>query len=339
MTIYCRFSMVFAAGLLGGCAALQQGTVPTSAASAPTSFSKAAGIASHVRSWMAGGLEQRDLLYVSNANGTVSVYRYWQRTLAGVLTDFKQPMGECADPAGNVYIVDYQAEKIDEYAHGGKRPIKVFDDSPNQPYACAVSPPNGNLAVVSSPYGSNKSGNIAIYPGGSGKRIVMEGPKGSHFTGCAYDDRGDLLAMSEYRYSPFWYYAFSYLPRHGKKLLPMTLPYVGSSTQFGVIEGVAWDGKYWAVGPSYDDLYLYTINIKASYVGKIEFTTAGATYAGPIAVYRKASQSQGTQAVAGAGESTVDYWKYPAGGSPIGDITKDLDTPFGVAISLGTGGQ
>jgi uncharacterized repeat protein (TIGR03803 family) len=49
------------------------------------------------------GLKQRDLLYVSNANETVNVYRYWQRTLAGVLTDFKQPMGACADSAGDVY--------------------------------------------------------------------------------------------------------------------------------------------------------------------------------------------------------------------------------------------
>jgi hypothetical protein len=38
------------------------------------------------------GLKQRDLLYVSNANGTVSVYRYWQRTLVTVLTQFTRPL-------------------------------------------------------------------------------------------------------------------------------------------------------------------------------------------------------------------------------------------------------
>jgi hypothetical protein len=84
-----------------------------------------------------------DLLYVSNANGTVSVFRYWQHALVTVLTDFGRPMGECADPAGNVYIADYQRNKIDEYAHGAKKPAKVLDDSPYAPYACSVAPSNG----------------------------------------------------------------------------------------------------------------------------------------------------------------------------------------------------
>ncbi len=76
---------------------------------------------------MVKGLKQRDLLYVSNADGTVSVYRYWQRTLVGVLTNFTQPMGECADAAGDVYITDYAASTISEYAHGGTKPIRVLE--------------------------------------------------------------------------------------------------------------------------------------------------------------------------------------------------------------------
>jgi hypothetical protein len=330
----CFGAVPFVAAALAGC-----GGAPNlpSFAAAPQ-VAPAAGQSAHGPSRMEKGLKQRDLLYVSNANGTVNVYRYWQRTLVGVLTDFKQPMGACADSAGDVYIADYQAQKIYKYHHGGTKPIAVLDDSPYKPWACSVAPANGNLAVANSPYGTYaKGGNIAIYAGGSGKPAILQG-SGGHFIGCAYDDRGDLLVASEYRYSPFWYDQFYYLPKHGTKLLPMTLPGLGSySSHFGVVAGLAWDGKYWVVGPVYDQLFLYSINIKARYVGKITLN-GGYPYAGPIWIYRKNLESRGTQAVAGNGESNgvVSYWKYPAGGSAIGEITKDLDAPFGVAVSMGT---
>jgi hypothetical protein len=285
---------------------------------------------------MAKGLKQRDLLYVSNANGTVSVYRYWQRTLVGVLTHFKKPMGECANPkTGNVYITDYNAEKIYEYAHGGKTPVRALDDAPYMPYACSVAPANGDLAVANDPYEYyHGKGNIAIYPHGSGTPKIVEGTgsSGQHFTACAYDDRGDLLAMSQYKYSPFWYDSFYYLPKGGSRLLPISLPNIGYSSHFGVVQGVAWDGKYWVAGPIYGGLFLYTINIKAYYVGSI--TLAKGTV-GPIWVYRKSLAARGTQVVAGVGSGTLEYWAYPAGGNPIGQISKDLDNPFGVAVSLG----
>ena len=84
---------------------------------------------------------------VSNGNGTVSVYWYRQRTLVGVLTKFTQPMAGCSDTAGNVYIPDYQAKKIIEYAHGNAKPLRTIDDAPYTPYGCAVSPTTGDLRL------------------------------------------------------------------------------------------------------------------------------------------------------------------------------------------------
>lgn len=316
-----------AAMLLAGCIASQPGALPSQAAGA-----------------MAGALQQHDLLYVANGNGTVSVYRYWQHTLAFVLTDFKQPMGVCADRNGHVYITDYQREKIYEYAHGGKKPIATLDDSPYAPYTCSVSPSNGDLAVANSPYSTYaKGGNIAIYPHGGGKPVILYaggGPtNGVHFTACAYDDHGDLLAMNEYHYSPFWYFAFYYLAKNGTNLLPMSLPDMGYSTHSGVVEGIAWDGKYWVVGPLYNELFQYTIDVKASEVGRVKLDYGRLPFIGPVAIYRKTLKSQGTQLAGGTGESSdalVDFFKYPAGGDPIAQISKDLAAPFGVAISLRT---
>jgi hypothetical protein len=112
---------------LVACNGIQRATpVPAGAPNAASSDQHA----THGGSWMGKGLKQRDLLYVSNANGTVNVYRYWQRTLVGILTNFKLPMGACSDRAGNVYIVDNEKQKIYEYAHAGKKAIKVLDDSP-----------------------------------------------------------------------------------------------------------------------------------------------------------------------------------------------------------------
>jgi hypothetical protein len=53
-------------------------------------------------SWAAAGLGPQNLLYVSNGNGLVNIYRYWQRNLVGVLTDLTKPMGMCADNAQNI---------------------------------------------------------------------------------------------------------------------------------------------------------------------------------------------------------------------------------------------
>jgi hypothetical protein len=166
-----RSAIAFAsAALLAGCGISQSVLVP---AQQPNG--------------MAGALKQHDLLYVTNGDGTVSVYRYWQHTLAYILIDFKKPMGACADRSGNVYITDYKRQKIYEYAHGGKKPIATLDDSPYNPFTCSVSPPNGDLAVANSPYETyGTGGNIAIYPHGGGKAIILKGggqSKGIHFTG------------------------------------------------------------------------------------------------------------------------------------------------------------
>ncbi|HEY2475776.1 MAG TPA: hypothetical protein VGI19_13385 [Candidatus Cybelea sp.] len=114
-----RYAFSIAAALLAGCGGSQP---PIGAPRAMPQAPAAAVRAYSGRSWMDAGAKDQDLLYVTNQNGLVNVYRYWQHTLVGVLTDFEQPMGECVDPSGNVYITDYQANKIVEYAHGAMKP-------------------------------------------------------------------------------------------------------------------------------------------------------------------------------------------------------------------------
>ncbi|HEX3456466.1 MAG TPA: hypothetical protein VHR97_00785 [Candidatus Baltobacteraceae bacterium] len=320
--------------LLAGCGAPPQGVVP----GAVNDQNAVAGSASPDESWTAKGLKQRDLLYVTNADGTVSVFRYWQRSLVGVLTHFKRPWGACSDQSGDVYITDFTAAKVYEYAHGGTKAIKVLDDPGYSPEGCSVAPGSGDLAVGNGTdyYYYYTDGSLAIYPHGSGSPILYKTNDEDHFTSCAYDNHGDLLTVSRYGYYGL-YTQFYYLPKQSSKLIPMNLPGPGqSSSGWDYVQGVAFDGKYFVVA-SYDRLYRFTINVKAQYVDTITLSGGYGSVAAP-AIYRKSLKGEGTQVVGGASDdnkSAVDYWRYPAGGNAIDAITKDLDAPSGVAISLG----
>ncbi|MGB6645372.1 MAG: hypothetical protein WBE35_10085, partial [Candidatus Cybelea sp.] len=171
-------------------------------------------------SWMDAGAASHDLLYVTNENGVVNVYRYWQHTLEGVLTDFKDPQGECADAAGNVYIADNGANKLFEYAHGGKSPIRTIDVSPNSPFGCAVNIKNGDLAVANFNYDNSTRGNIEIFRHAKGKPVVYSDRYLLGFQSLAYDGKGNLLATNGTGYDSSYYGAqFVYLPKNGIKLI------------------------------------------------------------------------------------------------------------------------
>jgi len=278
------------------------------------------------------------LLYVSNADGTVSVFDYQSRGLVGVLTKFSKPRGECTDSAGNIYITDYGTSKVDKYARGGTKPIEVLNDAPYTPDACAVAPSSANLAIANYPSGRYSKGAIAIYSHGSGKPAIYQTGNDDHFVSCAYDRHGDLLVASEV--GAFEYYTyFYYLPKGGTQLITEDLSAPSQRSGWRYVQGVVWDGKYWAI-LSYNKLYRFTINVIPKYVDTIALSGGYGTAVAP-SVYRKGSKSPATQIVAGSssysGRSAVEYWAYPTGGSPAATITKYIDSPTGTAISLATG--
>jgi hypothetical protein len=289
------------------------------------------------QSWMDASAAGHDLLYVTNVDGVVNVYRYWQHTLVGVLTSFDEPEGECVDGAGNVYIADSGAEKLFEYAHGGKVPIRTIDTSPYAAYGCAVSPRNGNLAIAN--YWNDQRGNIEILRRGKGKPVIYTDPYLVGFRSLAYDGKGNLLATDGNGYTSSFYGSdFDYLPYNGIKLIEME--FCANSTCGGwwsYVQGIQWDGKYW-VFDSYSDLYRWTIaDDKSQYVGEITLDNAYENDIGPFWLYRASSKAPVTQVVASStfeSRGAVFYWHYPAGGDSVGSMSKDLDAPFGVVGSL-----
>lgn len=296
--------------------------------------------ANHMRpprqSWMAGGVGKQDLLYVSNGNAEVTVYRYWQHTLVGVLTDFTQPMGECVDKGGDVFITDYAAKQIVEYAHGGSNSIKTLNDSPDSPYTCYVDSTTGNLAVANDD-GSSQEGNIAIWSGASGSPTTYADSTLYNFQGCAYDNKGNLLVTNGYPGYPYATY-FAWLPKNGSKLINIDVPGAEPSWKWYDVEGIQWDGKYFVLD-SYDIYRIALLHGQAYYVGETDVGSRDENPSGPYWIYNAKASGQGTQVVGGEnGEeygSEVDYWDYPAGGEyPIEELTHGIDRPFGVTISL-----
>jgi hypothetical protein len=279
-----------------------------------------------------------DLLYVTNANGVVNVYRYWQHTLAGVLTNFKQPEGECVDAAGNVYIADYGAKKVFEYAHGGSSPIKTIDTSPYAPYACAVNLANGDLAVANY-FSYHQRGNIAIYRHAKGKAVIYNASFVLGFRSVAYDGKGNLLATNGNGFSSSSYGStFAYLPKNAVKLIYMPFCYNSSCGGYWItVGGIQWDGKYWVFDAS-SALFRWTIsNNKSQFVDAITLNGTYLGELGPFWLYRASPKASPTQVVGSSSSGShgaVFYWKYPAGGNPIASVTKGLDAPFGVVGSL-----
>jgi hypothetical protein len=272
------------------------------------------------------------LLYVSNSDGIVNVYRYSKHTLVGELTDFTQPKGECTDRSGNVYITDYGSSRIVEYAHGAKTPLRAINDSPYRPYGCAVNPRNGDLAVANySQLASYSQGNLAVFVHARGNPKYYSNEYLYNVNACAYDKYGDLLAAGFFDNSDYITGYFGYLAAGSSNFETIDLPFPNSTRTiiWDEVPGVAWDGEYFTV-ESYRAIYQYSINIKPEFVGTVNIEGGD----GPVAFYPPNAKQQATQAVGtGNSENDVFYWDYPSGAA-IATITHGLARPFGVAISI-----
>jgi len=319
--------------LIGAVLATTGCASPPSYVAAPASQSMSLERPNHRHAWMNVSAKKLDLLYISEADGEVTVYTYWQRTLVGELTDFYQPQGECVDKAGNVYVTDSFERRIVEYAHAGTKPLRTIDDSPYAPYGCSVAASTGDLAVANEAGGASK-GNIAIYPGASGTPTYYTDKNIPNFRDCAYNSGGDLLASNDQQGSDVS--SFAWFPTGGGRLINVTLPGPSPSWTWKDVTGIQWDGKYWVI----DDYQPYRVSVidgQGYYIGFTPIEASGGT-AGPFWIYNDDPTEQGTQVVGVFSEPSRDYvyyWDYPSGGAPIAEIGKDISLqPVALTVSL-----
>jgi hypothetical protein len=192
----------------------------------------------HQPSWMSPDAKKQQLLYVSDQKtDDVYVYSFPTGTLVGTLTGFAAPYGQCSDKAGNVFVTQFDASDITEYAHGGTSPIKTLDVPDGQyPTGCSVDPKTGNLAVATFVSDSSPGG-ISVFRHATGTPKEYQAPGMYYYFPPAYDDRGNLFVEVEGDSSGGT--SLDELPRGSGTLeslyLNVTIHFPG---------GVAWDGTH-----------------------------------------------------------------------------------------------
>jgi hypothetical protein len=140
------------------------------------------------------GPNHSSLLYVSSATSYyVPMYNFKNGVVGSVygVIPIAAAGGMCTNKAGNVWITSLNGTVV-EFAHGSTTPIRVIESDPGVPYACAVDPSSGNVAVsYDRPNTTGGTlGSVQIF--GKGNRNKTFGGF-AHAWFLAYDNKGNLF--------------------------------------------------------------------------------------------------------------------------------------------------
>lgn len=190
---------------------------------------------------MAPEAKRQALLYVTNGN--VEVYSFPQGQLEGQLTGFSYAFGDCTDRRGNVYVTDYGANSVVEYAHGGTRPIRSLAVPGEAPWSCAIDPVTGNLAVTAAGNASGSGAALAVYRSAMGNPKTYADREILGYAFCAYDNAGNLFVDGTPAPGYGYNFQLAELARGNKSLKGVALQ--GGTPWMGALQ---WDGQDLAVG-------------------------------------------------------------------------------------------
>ncbi len=316
-TLFRLVAASLSAALLAACGNLAFTSPPFSGLPSHREAPKSTGLRAS-RSWMDFRAQSGDLLYVADqAYAVVYVYSYPHARLVGELTGFADPTGACVDAKGDVFIANYNASDIIEYAHGGTKPKAVLSDS-GHPYGCSVNGLNGDLAVSNWTQKGSQSGEIAVYTAAKGKPKLLADPNFNYVLFDSYDKLGNLFVDSISHDGVFLY---SELPKGSSKFKDISL-----DKHVNYPGGVQWDGIHMAienVGPSENDIYRST-------GGKVIGTTHLDGSCDALDFFIEG----GITIVSDPSCNKIRLYHYPSGGHAITTITlPSQSAPIGVVVS------
>jgi hypothetical protein len=329
------FGLCAAATVLAACGGATEGALTPLSAQRTNSAQD--------RSWMSAPASGKSkLLYISVLNGSdVTVYDYASGKQVGMLGGFSSPAGQCVDAKGDVYIANTGSGVVDEYAHGGKKPIKTFATS-GDAFGCSVDKAN-DLAVTDFLGASYAAGSVTVFPKGSSEGVVYSNPSDCHYIwNAGYDDKGNLVMIAENLASEA--VTFCAVLKGSTSLTTLT------ASGFTVYspDSTMWDGKYIALGDQQLGGGLQSGIIEATLSGStltahgqvVLSDTCDGSYTHVIQPFIVGSKNtpindeQGN-VVAGANEfCSADFrlWHYPSGGTPFKSFTFQSG---GQAVSIG----
>ena len=283
------------------------------------------------RSWMSPDATGSDLLYASDeSRGEVDVYSYAtpNRQLKGRLEGFNTPMGDCSDASGNVYITDFIAAAVLEYARGAERSKRRLNVK-GYPIGCSVDPASGNLAVSAFEDAdqSTGSGGVWIYPNGSGSPELYTDPNLTFYWPPGYDNHGNLFVEGNSPNAP----TLDELPKGGRSFTEISL----SGASIASPGGAMWDGSEVAVtdqayqGGSTTAIYRVRISGSSGTVTSITQLTDSCNASGGTDV--AAPWIMGETVVGGNLDCTfrLDYWNYARGGHPTKWVDASIAPEYG----------
>lgn len=267
---------------------------------------------------MTPGTSGGDLLYVSDTSSAqVYVLSYPAGQLAGTLSGVHFPEGLCVDRSGNVYVADQGGLQVLEYAHGGTEPIYSWEDR-EYPVACSVDPVTGSLAVA------NESGNVSVYPSGTGQPAIYATPFVPWF--CAYDDAGNLFAAgSGFKIS------IAKLRKGGSAF--ENVSYGGGNN--GEPAGLQWVGEHLTVGSASRYSGHCCGRIRRYVIRGSHGSRAGSRHiSGQMLNFFIASST----AIVATGTSRIALYDYPKGGDATKFIKEPNNGSYGAVVSTGSSG-
>lgn len=303
-------SLSVAFALLGGCGS------PSSSLVSPSGVPESGFRTLHGR----GSSSSGDLIYATVQEGVVYTFTYPDGQFVDTFhipTD--NVKGLCTDKSGNVNIVSWlDVGWIFEYAHGATSPRRTLKDYGKTPYACAVDPTTGNLAVLS--YG--RSVEVGIYADAQGSPTYYSVPTENGLPGyCAYDDAGNLYVGATANN----HWALFELPAGGDSFFRISIP---AKTKLGTLQ---WVSPYLVASDRGQRLNQLAISgSSAEIAGHTNLKGSGSVHvwiqdaATVIAPYGKQSRE-------------IGLWQYPQGGQPseiIGRVDRKFKKLNGVVVSV-----
>jgi hypothetical protein len=292
-------ALLLSVAALAGCGSL----------SPPAASSAIPQLREPTHTWMAPDAKKKRLLYLSTGTaGAVYVYSYPREKLVGTLSGFQDAEGLCADKRGHVFITDFDAQDIVEYAHGGTSPLATLQDSAGQPQGCAVDKTTGDLAVANFQTPSGGQGGIALYKKARGTPATYIDSALEDVAYCGYDPNGNLY-LDGLLYNSFEF-GFAELPKGSTNFTNITL-----NVTLGYPSGVQWDGEHIAVG-DFETNNIYQFAIAGS-SGTLKGTT-------PLGIDGNVAQffiDKSTVVTPDAPTYQVGFFPYPKGGVPSKTLT------------------
>lgn len=271
------------------------------------------------RPWMDPSAKGRDLLYVSL--GAVTVYSYPFGGLLGTLGVGGNYL--CSDRFGNIFITSFSGGNVYVYGHGETKPkaIVYYDYETS---GCSVDPNSETLAVTGA-----FTGGFVVFPynrrrGWRYGHIYVD-PNIFDYVDCAYDNQGNLFIDGLDLTQSF---SLIELPKGSKTFTTINL-----NQSISTPASLQWSNGYLAVadpGQGTGPVVIYRFAINGSSGTKVSTTHLSQSFHGQFWI-------QGDKVIGplfSGSVQSIGFWNFPAGGSPIKNVSSNNSSPVGVTVSL-----